>query len=188
MCRGKFFKVAAVLFLLFSGNIYGQRYSVATNLLGYANFGTINCEFGLGLSKHFSLYMQGKYNPFTYKYDNGQKQLQNRQLSVAAGARYWPWHTYSGWFVSGQIGYRAYNSGGIFSQSTYEGDAYGVTLGAGYALMVTDRINIDFGAGVMGGLTEYVKYACPKCGKMEEGGKKLFIAPDNILVQLSFLF
>lgn len=172
----------------FYGNTYGQRFSVATNLLGYVNFGTINGEIGLGVSQNFTIYIQAKYNPFIYKYHNKEKQLQNKQLSMAAGARFWPWHLYSGWFISGQFGFSRYNRGGLVSQETFEGDAYGLTIGAGYALMIKKHLNLDFGVGIIGGITDYVKYRCPACGKIENSGKKLFVAPNNVLVQLSYLF
>jgi hypothetical protein len=175
------------LALLAGSALYGQRISVATNLLGYANFGTINGEIGLGVSKHFSLYLQGKYNPFTYK-ENSADQFQNRQAALALGCRYWLWHTWSGWFLMGQAGYTNYNRGGLLKDETFEGNAYGITLGAGYALMLHKRLNIDFGAGIMGGFTNYKKYSCPKCGKLEERGKRIFVAPNNLLVQLSYMF
>ena len=198
MCEGKFFKSVALIavkwillssLLLFicRGNLYAQRFSAATNLLGYANFGTINGEIGLALSQHFSIYMQGKYNPFDYNKGTAE-QLQNKQASLSVGGKYWLWHVWSGWFLMGQAGYTNYNRGGIVSNETFEGDAYGITLGAGYALMLTKKINMDFGAGLMGGFTDYRKYSCPKCGKLEDKGKKVFVAPNNILVQLSYMF
>ncbi len=176
-----------ILTLLTGSTLYGQRFSVATNLVGYANFGTINGEFGLGVSRHFSIYMQGKYNPFTYM-ENSSAQFQNKQATLSLGCRYWLWHIWSGWFLMGQAGYTNYNRGGLLSTETFEGNAYGITLGAGYALMLHKRINMDFGAGIMGGLTDYTKYSCPKCGIIEEKGKKIFVAPNNILVQLSYMF
>ncbi len=183
-------RVGLLLFLLFiyGNNLFAQRISVATNLLGYINFGTLNAEVGLGVSQHISIYMQGKYNPFEYKGGLSGSQINNKQLSVALGCRYWPWHNHSGWFMLGHIGYVNYNRGGIISKSTYEGDAYGITVGAGYALMLNEHLNLDFGAGVMGGYTDYTKYRCPSCGKIETKEKKMFLAPNNLLVQLSYLF
>ncbi len=180
--------VSLSCFFLYSSNIYSQRLAVATNLLGYLNFGTMNAQLELGITQHFSLYIQGKYNPFEYKYKENTRQINNRQAAISLGGRYWLWHNNSGWYFSGQMGFVNYNRGGILSQDTYEGDAYGVTLGAGYALMISKRINMDFGAGVMGGFADYVKYACPSCGRITDKDKKLFIAPNNIMVQLSYLF
>lgn len=182
------FALLSVMFSFMCCALWGQRFSVSTNLLNYLNFGTINSEISLGVSQHFSLYVQGKYNPFIYKYKSGTRQINNRQLAFAVGAKWWPWHSYSGWFVLGQTGFAKYNRGGIVSQDTYEGDAYGLTVGAGYALMLNRHLNMDFGIGIMGGYTDFVKYACPSCGKIVDRGKKIFVAPNNVLVQLSYLF
>ena len=78
--------------------------------------------------------------------------------------------------------------GGLFSRSTYEGDAYGLTVGAGYALMLAARWNIDFGAGIMVGYTDYIKYDCPVCGKITGAKRGFIVAPDNLQIQLSYLF
>lgn len=198
MCGYKLFKIgepciykgilSLILFIIGScATLSAQRLTVATNLVGYANFGTINGEIGLGISQHFSLYAQAKFNPFIYK-EGSDAQFHNKQLSLSAGCRYWFWHTWAGWFLMGQAGYSKYNTGGILSDESLVGDAYGVTLGGGYALMLTKRLNIDFGLGIMGGITDYTRYSCPKCGKLEERDKRLFVAPNNILIQLSYMF
>ncbi len=175
-------------FCLYSNNIYPQRMAVATNLLGYLNFGTLNAQLEYGITQHFSIYIQGKYNPFEYEYNEGEKQINNKQAALSLGGRYWLWHNNSGWYFSGQMNFVNFNRGGIVSQDTYEGDAYGITLGAGYALMISKRINMDFGAGFMGGVADYVKYACPSCGRILDKDKKLFMSPNNVMVQLSYLF
>lgn len=168
--------------------------SASTNLLGYLNFGTINGEFGVSISEKWSLYLQARFNPFTFQsrknlLPNGYpRQMQNRQVAGFVGARYWFWHSHSGWFLSSQMGYVRYNSGGIFSNDTYQGQSVGITFGAGYSLMLSNRLNLDFGVGVMGGFTSYIKYLCPRCGEIAGENKRLFIAPDNLLVQLSYLF
>ena len=189
MCARVAVKLWILFFIMFCSNsILAQKVAVSTNLLDYVNFGTINCEIGLGLSQHFSIYVQGRYNPFEYKFVRGSRQVNNKQLSTALGVKYWLWHTYSGLFVSGQVACSRYNRGGITSDTTYEGDAVGMTLGVGYALMLKEHLNLDFGLGVMGGYTHYTRYSCPSCGRIENKGKRLFLAPDNVLVQLSYLF
>lgn len=181
-------------FLLFPVIGSGQEFSLSTNFLEYLNFGTINGEFGLSVTPKWSVYLQGRYNPFTFSrkgkvMSNGyNSQMQNRQLSVALGVKYWFWYTNSGWFVSSYARCVKYNRGGIFNDDTYEGTAYGITLGGGYSLMLNKHFNLDFGVGIMLGHTAYIKYLCPKCGKVTGEDKKIFTAPDNLLVQLSYLF
>lgn len=198
MCAGAVIKrswlgtagvVLSWMFLIsFSNSLLAQKVYLSTNLLDCANLGTINGEIGLAVSKHFSVYAQGKYNPFEFKFKGKYGQINNRQVSVGLGSRYWLWHTYSGWFFMGQIGWTKYNMGGLLSGHTYEGDAYGLTLGAGYTLMIGERWNMDFGAGIMGGYTDYVKYGCPVCGRIVGEWNGLFVAPNNLMVQVSYLF
>lgn len=176
-----------VFFISFSNSLLAQKVYLSTNLLDCANFGTINGEIGLAVSKHFSVYAQGRYNPFEFKF-KGESQVNNRQISVGLGSKYWLWRTYSGCFLMAQAGWKKFNIGGLFSRSTYEGDAYGLTVGAGYALMLAARWNIDFGAGIMVGYTDYIKYDCPVCGKITGAKRGLFVAPDNLQIQLSYLF
>ncbi len=159
-----------------------QNMHVATNLLDYLNFGTINAEFGLSPVPKWSFYIKGRYNPFTFPAGDN---LQNRTASVAAGAKYWFWYANSGWFLSSHIGYGIYNTGGIYSEHAYEGNAVSITVGCGYALMLGKKWNLDFGAGLQTGVTSYTKYSCPKCGRIMEKGSRMYIIPANIMVQLS---
>ena len=176
--------VAALAALLLSGNAAAQNMYVATNLLDYLNLGTINVEFGLNPLPKWSFYARGRYNPFTFNI-NGQKQ--NRVAGVALGARYWFWYTNSGWFLNSHLGGSLYNTGGIKDEYAYEGAAGSLTFGGGYSLMLNERWNLDFALGLQGGGTSYTRYSCPKCGKVEEKGKKIFVAPSNMLVQLSLI-
>ncbi|MEF9986872.1 MAG: DUF3575 domain-containing protein [Bacteroidales bacterium] len=185
--------ILCLLFLAIPLKGDGQNFSISTNFLEYFNLGTINGEFGLSITPKWSVYLQGRYNPFTFKRNgvmsNGYKnQMQNRQLSAAIGAKYWLWYTNSGWFISSQLSYTKYNRGGIIKDDTYQGDAYGITMGAGYSLMLGKHLNIDFGIGIMGGYTSYIKYLCPRCGTIVKEDKKIYVAPNNLLVQLSYLF
>ena len=176
--------VAALAALLLSGNAAAQNMYVATNLLDYLNLGTINVEFGLNPLPKWSFYARGRYNPFTF---NIYGQKQNRVAGVALGARYWFWYTNSGWFLNSHLGGSLYNTGGIKDEYAYEGAAGSLTFGGGYSLMLNERWNLDFALGLQGGGTSYTRYSCPKCGKVEEKGKKIFVAPSNMLVQLSLI-
>lgn len=169
---------------LCTSNASAQNMYIATNTLDYINFGTINGEFGLSPWAKCSFYIRGRYNPFTYRFD---KQLQNRVVSGALGAKYWFWYSNSGWFINSHISYHKYNTGGIFDSYAYEGDAISITAGGGYALILNKKWNLDFGIGVQGGYTSYVKYACPRCGKVMENNKKIYMAPSNIMLQLSYM-
>lgn len=167
-----------------------QRYSVGTNIISYANFLTLNAEMQAALSQKWSVAAAARYNPWTFNKNRpGIDHLQSRQLTFAAGARFWPWHVYSGWFFGAKAQYTKYNWGGITSPKTYEGDIIGANLSFGYSLMLTSRWNIDFGAGILVGHNRYDKYACPKCGeRLENDKKEIYVGPESILVQISYLF
>ena len=180
--KKSFFYLLFTVQLLWLSNAYAQNIHVATNLLDYLNFGTINGEFGLSPSPKWSFYIKGRYNPFSFDIN---KRMQNRVAAVAIGAKYWFWYSNSGWFLNSHIGYSIYNTGGIINGYAYEGDAYGVTLGCGYALMLGKKWNVDFGFGIQGGYTSYTKYACPRCGEVMGNKKQIYLAPGGMMVQLS---
>ena len=159
-----------------------QNMHLATNLLDYLNFGTINAEFGLSPTPKWSFYIKGRYNPFSFHFG---KPLQNRVASAVAGAKYWFWYSNSGWFLNANLGYTIFNTGGILNEYAYEGDACGITAGAGYALMLGKKWNLDFGFGIQGGIVSYTKYACPRCGKVEMNQRRFYVVPGGFMVQLS---
>ena len=73
-----------------------QRLSVATNVLDYADFGTLNVEGDVAVARQWTLTAGAKYNPFLFKADTPEP-LSARQQLYAAGVRFWPWHVFSGW-------------------------------------------------------------------------------------------
>ena len=178
----KVFTVIAVAFLLvLPAGLRGQNMHVSANLLDYLNLGTINAEFGLSPAPKWTMYIRGRYNPFTFDFG---KQIQNRVAGVALGGRYWFWYSNSGWFLDSYMSYMRYNTGGIIDNYAYEGNAYGVGAGGGYALMLNKKWNLNFGIGLQGGFTRYTKYACPRCGRVMGEKERFYLVPSNIMVQL----
>jgi hypothetical protein len=165
-----------------------QRFSISTDLLGYACLGTLNADVSMSVSQKWSITAGVRYNPFTFSADDPQKQFQLRQKSFSFGTRMWPWHNGSGWWFCGKVRYQEYNMGGIFSRETREGDRFGAGLYTGYTYMISRHFNIEFGMGLWGGLDAYRKYSCPACGVTLESGKGLFLLPDDIMVSLAYVF
>ena len=60
--------VCVIFALLFSQELIAQnaRFTLSTNVLDWANFGTANLELGVGLSQHFSIHASGRYNPWEF--------------------------------------------------------------------------------------------------------------------------
>lgn len=184
----KTLRLVLVAFLLTAGfSASAQRWSVGTNAIDWATFGTINLEGSVAVSQHFTVHLGAELNPWTFNAGNQEKQFQVRQNSYWTGARWWPWHVYSGWWGGADIRYMIYNAGGVTSRETQEGEVYGLGLYGGYGLMLNEFLNLDFGAGVWGGWTNYTRYACPLCGVRTDEGTKPFFLPDA-RVALQFIF
>lgn len=181
----RIFLVPLFLFLV-SLSAEAQKVSVSTNAVDIANFGTLNAEVSVAVARHWSLNAGVRYNPWTF--GEGVDAKQNRTRTVSAGARWWPWNVYSGWWAGARAQWEEYNRGGLRSARTEEGDAYGLALSGGYSLMVHPNINIDFGLGLWGGYKKYTVYRCPTCGKIEEQGSKVFVMPSDVIVSLMFTF
>lgn len=175
--------VCLAAILLSSGLLGAQNLSLSTNVLDYANLGTLNLSAEYAVGNHWSLGAGAKYNPYTY-----------RQQSYILSARWWPWHSYSGWWLSGGVRYQEYNSGGYTkwvydaAEHTSEGDRIGGGISAGYSYMLSRHFNLDVGAGVWAGREFYTVYSCPRCGRIIEKGAKTFLLPSNITLAISYIF
>lgn len=171
----------------FAFGMNAQSVSLSTNLLDYADMGTLNIEASYGFARHWSVDAGLKYNPFTY--GSGDTAVQRRQRTVTAGARWWPWHIYSGWWVSGNARYQEYNKGGGAEKpQTWEGDRVGAGLRGGYSLMLNPHLNMDFGLGVWAGYDVYTVYECQQCGRVVANGAKYFVLPSDFILSVSYIF
>lgn len=177
---------ASVIILAGHISSQAQKWSIATNLLDYANFLTINAEAGVSVHKHWSLTAEGRYNPFHFVGRNGQ--IQNRKLSLSAGARYWPFFVYSGFYCGSRIQWCRFSTGGIFSPKAREGDAFGAGFNIGYSLMLTKHLNLELGIGLWVGGVNYREYSSLPCGIRTYAGSKAFIAPDDIQINILYYF
>lgn len=175
--------------LLVSGCVpaFGQKAAVSSNLLQYANMGTLNGDVSLSLARRWSVQGGFRYNPFTYTNSN-QEQMQSKQRAFSLGARFWPWHVYSGWWMGPKGQFQQYNTGGIRSPETREGSRMGVALMGGYSYMIGPHLDVEFGVGVWGGWDRYRKYACPVCGLTVGQGQKPFLLPDDVMLALTYIF
>lgn len=196
-----------VLFCVFSGSARAQQpyqsraqqVSISTNLIEWLNLGTINGEFGVSVSRHFSIHASARYNPWTFRkgdvqarYEDpvgdSEKQFQNRKQAYGLSVRWWPWYIYSGWWWSVKGQYMEYNRGGIFIHTAEEGDSIGGGVAVGYTHMLHKHWNIEFGAGVWAGSSKYTKYRCTNCGTKMEEGTKFFVLPDDVFVSIIYVF
>ena len=179
---------AALLLSVLPQCAVAQEFSVSTNFADYATLGTLNLEASYGVARHWSIVTGVKYNPFSFT-PGEDNTVRMRQRSVSTGARYWPWHIFSGWWMSGLVRYQEYNESGLREQPTSsEGDRFGTGVGIGYTYMLTPKLNIDIGAGVWAGMDIYKTYSCATCGRKIDEGRKIFILPSEIMLALSYIF
>lgn len=181
-------RLLAVLLVLWCIPSVAQKFSVSTNVLGYLSLGTMNADVSYAVSRRWSLTAGVRYNPFTFRSSDPEKQFQHRQQSYALGARLWPWHIWSGWWFASKVRYQEYNSGGLISAETSEGDRFGAGVYAGYTYMVSPHVNLEFGAGVWAGKDHYSRYSCQRCGVTVSKGEEFFVLPDDIMVSVVYVF
>ena len=167
---------------------FSQNVSVSTNLIDYACLGTLNVEASYSVAQHWSVTASARYNPFTFHKGDADRQFQYRQQSYAVGARFWTWHSFSGWWAASKIRYQEYNHGGMFSRDAEEGDRIGIGLSAGYTYMISRHFNLELGIGAWSGMSWYCRYSCPVCGLTVENGRKWFLLPDDVMISLAYVF
>lgn len=186
---GRFIRILVFISLLISAHqAKAQKFSISTDLLGYARLGTMNLDASYAIARRWSLVAGARYNPFTFRKGDPQRQFQYRQQSYSVGMRLWPWHTWSGWWFAGKLRYQEYNKGGIISPKTEEGDRFGAGLYSGYTHMLSSRFNLEFGVGLWAGLSAYRQYSCPVCGFTLSSGNKFFLLPDDVMVSIVYVF
>lgn len=180
--------VTVSAFIMAATSLHAQKFSISTDLLGYAQLGTMNVDASVAVAQKWSVNAGARYNPFTYREGDPETQFQYRQQSYSLGFRYWMWHTWSGWWLGGKARYQEYNSGGLVSAVTEEGDRFGAGVYSGYTLMVASHFNVEFGLGFWAGASIYDRYSCPSCGLTTDSGTKFFLLPDDMMISLVYVF
>lgn len=185
--------------LALSTSIRAQSFSVATNFGCWAELATLNVEVGYAWDQHLSFHAGVYYNPFTFgnadqddRYeeivDENRKMFQYKREAVAIGARWWPWHVFSGWWVRGKLQLQGYDRGGVFNPQRYQGTAFGAGVGIGYAWMFSQNWNIDFGITGWAGYTHENVYERVNSAKPIEERNRFFFLPDELTLSLVYIF
>lgn len=167
-----------------------QKWAVSTNALTWVNLGTMNAEGSVSVDEHFTVNAGFTANPWKLTTPTNVE-VMNRQYGGYLGAKYWPWHVYSEWWLGAKIQYKNFEQVGLLSQGLMLGDALGAGVSAGYSLMLGHNFNLDFGLGMWGGrLLKYEKYKGneKKDTKLVDSGARNFIFLDNVMVSLVYIF
>ncbi len=175
-------------------SLRAQQFSLSTNLLDWAALGGANLSAGMSVTRHLTLEVGGVYNPHSITKSYGL-QVQNKHLNGYAAVKYWPWIVYSGWWMSAKAQYSNYSRTGILNSKLEEGQKVGGGVSFGYTLMLSKKLNLDFGFGLWGGYKDYVLYNRPEDKiRYEERGEipptqgKGFISPDKLSISLMYVF
>lgn len=185
--------------VLSSFPLRGQQFSVSTNIAEWANLGTMNADAGMSVSRHFSVHVGVRINPWTfgtsdpedsYKQitDENKKMFSQGKECVSLSVRYWPWYVFSGWWLRAKAQFSNYDRGGLFRPERHQGWGAGLGLGVGYSWMFNDRWNLEFGVAGWGGWCS--ERTWPKMNsqdKVEPVGR-WFILPDEVVIGVSYVF
>ncbi|MBR4809865.1 MAG: DUF3575 domain-containing protein [Bacteroidales bacterium] len=58
-----------------------QKVAVGTNVVDWVNLGTANIEAGLSIGQHFSAFVGGRYNPWSFDNTRQNVPMRNNALS-----------------------------------------------------------------------------------------------------------
>lgn len=126
-----------------------KNWALSLNIADYVDWGTVQGSIQYGISRHFSIDASARVN--------------RHDRIFSAGARWWPWYIYSGWWLKG------------IGQVESAGEAYGAGLSLGYSLILTSWLNLDFGIGGWAGRRE------------AENRRSWFVAPNGVTAALMFV-
>ena len=138
----------AVLLLSGSGTARAQaEFAVSTNAVEWFIHGGANAGAHLSFSRHWSvdtdlLYRFGKKGLF----ESG------REASAYAGARWWPWSSFSGLYVGTGFKYGKWING--YRMSYNDLTRTGMSLRVGYDILLHRHVNLEIGAAVWGGMED----------------------------------
>lgn len=172
------YRIIAVVILLIGASrvAQAQNFAVSTNVMSWANLGTINAEGALSIQRHVSLHAGAAVNPWELTSPTSIR-IRNRQYGGYLGVRYWPWHVYSEWWVGAKLQYKNFDQIGLTSANATKGNAFGPGISGGYTLMLSQNVNLELGLGIWGG------------GLLPKGeDMRAFVMLDNILVSFVYIF
>ena len=165
------------------------QFALSTDVVDWASLGTINLEAGVSVHQHFSVQAGAKYNPWNFETGRLDMPLYAHQTSAYAGFRYWPWYVFSGWWLGVQAQFTQYEETGIWRPALDTGSAVGGGMSFGYTLMLHEKLNLEFGAGVWAGRRyKHTLYCCPECMDVRASGPSDFVALNDISVALMYVF
>ena len=180
--------LATVMLIGFTLTSRAHNFSLSTNMVDWANFGTVNLDAGMSLSRHFTISAGCKYNPWKFETKSGMP-LMNNQITAYFGTRYWPFYTYTGWWLGARLRYTDFAQTGVLRPKYFSGKSIGAGLSAGYTWMLAKHLRIELGAGFWGGRhLEYEQYRTSANMILDDHGPRNFISVDELSLTLVYVF
>ena len=180
--------MAVILTVGLSTAASAQKVALSTNFVDWANYGTLNLDAGMSVSRHFTLFAGCKFNPWEFQTKSGMP-VMNIQTTAYLGTRYWPFYTYTGWWFGARARFTDYAQTGVLRPKYFLGTSIGAGLSAGYSWRLTKHLNLDLGAGFWGGRhLKYEQYRTISNMILEDKGPRNFISVDDISLALVYVF
>lgn len=184
-----------LLGLLFSPLAKAQEFAIKSNLL-YDATATVNLGVEFGLAPKWSLDLSGNFNSWQIKESSTWK-----HWMVQPEARYWFCDRFSRSFLGFHALAGQFNFGGIdnginflgsdlsrLSDNRYQGNAYGVGVAYGYAVILGKHWNLEFEVGVGYIYADFERFECAGCGRRAGEGNHHYFGPTKAAINLVYLF
>jgi hypothetical protein len=168
------------------------RVALKTNLLYGAGTLTPNLGLEVGTGLRTSVQLTGSYHPWGLKgtLESNKKLV---HMFVKPEFRWWLCERFNGHFFGADLIFARYNIGTydipmLFEKEyRYNGIAYGGGVTWGYNRMLGKRWGLEFAVG--GGVLwiDYDRFDCILCASESKPGKKIYLGPTNLAINLVFL-
>lgn len=161
-----------------------QNVALKSNML-YDALGVASLGIEVKTSKHSSLNLMGSYNPLKYC---GAKW---KNFSLQPEYRYWFHRTFTGPFLAVNAAWGGFNTdkmhiGGLYGKHR-QGHFYGAGIGAGYHLILSNRLSLDFTVEMDAIHCKYDKYREGDLPYMEGKFSSNAILPIGTGISLAFM-
>lgn len=160
--------------------------ALKTNLLYWAT-STPNIGIEVGLSRHYTLQLNGGYNAW-----RSMDRMRWKHYLIQPELRYWTCQRFVRHFWGIHGVYSEYNAGPVsfipaLKGKTYQGKLYGGGISYGYHLPIGPRWGAEFSLGVGYLRLDYEKYACKGCNEYLGSYKKNYFGPTQAAVSIIYL-
>ena len=173
------------ILLLVTTTTFAQEVALKTNVAYWATT-TLNLGAEIAIGHKMTIDLTGQYNPF--KFGNNKKIT---HWAIQPGWRYWTYQQFAGHFFGIHAFYAQFNMCGIkmfdWEHKRYQGDLYGGGISYGYHWILGKRWSLEGTLDVGYAHITYDKYRCEKCGPKLKEGRRNYVGPTKIGINLIYI-